>query len=516
MKERFVPYFGRLVAKIREYETPLVHLWGWPGSGKSAWVAEYLRRHRGEAVGRSWGELGDAAARRDALAEAGEARLLVVYGEWDDAALSSLASWLRPEQRLLVVGARRPVAVPLPASIVPPQDLLLTPEEVALLGRQLAGSGFTDRMAASLHQATDGWYRPLRLVFAETAGGGLADATAAALLDIPALRLFFQHEVFGVLPPEDQARLLEDPSGSGAARADHGYWIESGGEGRLPALLAAHLERERRAARTTSRRSTANAKGQPVRYVVRLLGDPEVEVEQGGVVRPVENKLRRSLQILAHLASSSSLAVGREELIEAIWSDASEETIERNFHPTLSYLRRDLEAPCEGSTPLPLLFRAGVYRLNPDLAWDIDVVRFSRLVEEGKLRHRGGQIEEAAAAYRAAWKLYRGPFLAGHYEVWVTARREVYQRLYIELLRDLGDLSLRLGRPEEAMDAYRAVLVEDPLQERIYLAVMRLYAAQGRRDLVRRMYDRLCTLLQEELGVEPLPETSTEYHRLML
>ncbi len=59
------------------------------------------------------------------------------------------------------------------------------------------------------------------------------------------------------------------------------------------------------------------------------------------------------------------------------------------------------------------------------------------------------------------------------------------------------------------------MLVEDPLQERVHLEVMRIYAAQGRRDLVRRQYDRLCTLLLEELGVEPLPETTQEYHRLM-
>jgi DNA-binding SARP family transcriptional activator len=82
-------------------------------------------------------------------------------------------------------------------------------------------------------------------------------------------------------------------------------------------------------------------------------------------------------------------------------------------------------------------------------------------------------------------------------------------------LRDLGDLYVRLGRNADAMDAYRTVLVEDPLQERIHLAVMRLYAAQGRRDLVRRQYDNLCRILLEELGVAPLPETTREYHRLM-
>ena len=65
------------------------------------------------------------------------------------------------------------------------------------------------------------------------------------------------------------------------------------------------------------------------------------------------------------------------------------------------------------------------------------------------------------------------------------------------------------------MDAYRSVLLEDPLQERVHLAVMRLYAHQGRRDLVRKQYDRLCTLLLEELGVEPMPQTTREYHRLM-
>jgi DNA-binding SARP family transcriptional activator len=44
---------------------------------------------------------------------------------------------------------------------------------------------------------------------------------------------------------------------------------------------------------------------------------------------------------------------------------------------------------------------------------------------------------------------------------------------------------------------------------------MRLYASQGRRDLIRKQYDKLCTLLLEELGVEPLPETTEEYHRLI-
>jgi DNA-binding SARP family transcriptional activator len=44
---------------------------------------------------------------------------------------------------------------------------------------------------------------------------------------------------------------------------------------------------------------------------------------------------------------------------------------------------------------------------------------------------------------------------------------------------------------------------------------LRLYGRQGRRDLVRRTYDRLTVLLRRELGVEPLPEIRDEYHKLM-
>jgi len=111
--------------------------------------------------------------------------------------------------------------------------------------------------------------------------------------------------------------------------------------------------------------------------------------------------------------------------------------------------------------------------------------------------------------------LYRGPFLQGYYEGWVTLRREQYQRRYLDLLRDLGNLYVSLGRNEEAMDAFRSYLIEDPFQESIHVEVMRLYAKQGRRDLVRRQYDQLCRILLEDLGQAPMAGTAKEYHELM-
>jgi DNA-binding SARP family transcriptional activator len=248
---------------------------------------------------------------------------------------------------------------------------------------------------------------------------------------------------------------------------------------------------------------------------VALFGGTSVHQVDAAGEREVSWKLRRSFQVLAFLASSPGLAAGREDLEEAVWPADGEQTIHRNFHPTLSHLRRALERERRGSMPPPLLFRGAVYRLNPEIEWNVDLQEFDRRVAEGRELLARGEERAAADTWHRAWKLYRGPFLQGYYEAWATTRREVYQRMHVDLLRELGDLSVRLERAEDALDAYRSVLLADALQERTHLAVMRLYSSQGRRDLVRRQYERLCTLLLDELGVEPLPETVQEYHRLM-
>ena len=105
--------------------------------------------------------------------------------------------------------------------------------------------------------------------------------------------------------------------------------------------------------------------------------------------------------------------------------------------------------------------------------------------------------------------------LQGYDDAWITTRREQLQRLYLNLLRELGGLYSDLDRLVDAEDAYRSLLAEDPLQEAVYVSIMRIYSRRGRRDLVRRQYERLCSILLEELGVEPMPATSDEYHQLM-
>src|SRR6185436_4490920 len=196
---------------------------------------------------------------------------------------------------------------------------------------------------------------------------------------------------------------------------------------------------------------------------IGLLGVPRVERRAEGGMTPVAWSFKRPLRILAYLASAPDLQASREEIVSILWPESSEDAIRRNLHPAVSWLRRSVW-PGGGAGGVVLL-RDGVYSLDPTLHWEVDVRLFLERIEDGARHLARGRGEEAEASWEAAWRLYQGAFLQGWSERWVQAQRDELQLRFTDLLRRLGDLKAKHGRLAEAEDAYRTLLLEDPLEE---------------------------------------------------
>jgi DNA-binding SARP family transcriptional activator len=116
---------------------------------------------------------------------------------------------------------------------------------------------------------------------------------------------------------------------------------------------------------------------------------------------------------------------------------------------------------------------------------------------------------------QAALALYRGDLLEDFPDDdWVLARREDLRRQQLQALLTLGRLLLAAGRPAEAAATYRGAIARDGYLEAAHRGLMQSLARQGEPGQALRHYQSLLTLLADELGTAPSPETTELHGRL--
>jgi tetratricopeptide (TPR) repeat protein len=141
-------------------------------------------------------------------------------------------------------------------------------------------------------------------------------------------------------------------------------------------------------------------------------------------------------------------------------------------------------------------------RLNPELSIWIDSEEFTQAYTQGV----NGE-PDALAHLETCIELYRGEFMAGYYDDWALFERERLRNLYLAALEHLAAGYKSQGQYEQALAHARALVSQDPWSEEAQREVMRLYHLLGRSASALRQYETCQRLLEDELGVEPDPET---------
>ncbi len=223
---------------------------------------------------------------------------------------------------------------------------------------------------------------------------------------------------------------------------------------------------------------------------------------------------RRARDILCFIASRRHLRAQKDTIIDTFWSDTDLETVEKNFHPTMSHIRKALNS----NQPLKqnfLVYRDGDYRLNPEFSYRIDTEEFERLVSDGEAGRRQRDFDRCISCYEQAIELRRGEFMQGSYDAWVEEQRSYYREQYLRMLESLAAVAQKKEEWLQSMDLAQRIVREDPFREDIHCMIMRAQAALGNRVAVKEQYERLREILQKELGVEPAMQTQKAYRELI-
>lgn len=245
---------------------------------------------------------------------------------------------------------------------------------------------------------------------------------------------------------------------------------------------------------------------------IRVLGDVDIRVDG----RPIEVDTRKALALLTYLAVSGTSA-SRDTLTALLWSDLDSNRGRGALRRTLSVLRKAL-----GNRWLAV--DSDRVRLETDAVY-LDLEDARRLEETVEAHHEQSSevcLDCLRCLERAA-SLYRGEFMAGFYvrdapefESWQLHEADRVRRRHSSVLARLADAVAARGDFARSVDIARQRVAVTPLDEAAHRQLMTALVWAGDRAAALRQYKDLVRVLDEELGVPPLPETSALEERILL
>ncbi|MBO4270639.1 AfsR/SARP family transcriptional regulator, partial [Microbispora triticiradicis] len=220
-----------------------------------------------------------------------------------------------------------------------------------------------------------------------------------------------------------------------------------------------------------------------------------LRVSRDGVpVRLGAAMLRR---LLATLLCTPGRPVAVPALVEALWDDDPP----RSAHKTLQiYVLRLRQAMGDRDR---VVHGPGGYAAAVS-ASELDALRFRELTAAGCAARRNGDPAKAGALFRRALGLWRGPAFADAGDgalVADEARRLEEERLLT--CEELAVADLACGRHAELVTGLTEMAALHPYRERLHACLMLALCHAGRQAEALRVYQRVRTMLGEELGVEP-------------
>lgn len=250
----------------------------------------------------------------------------------------------------------------------------------------------------------------------------------------------------------------------------------------------------------------------PSRYLAKTLASTRIQlcgrvtVELEG--RRVEGELpgRQGRLLFVYLAAHRRRPAERDELVEALWPNGKPASAETALTPLLSKLRRVVSLEGRGSVRLAL----------PSDAW-VDLEAASESVHRAESAVARGSWADAWGPARVAQHVCARGFLPGEDAPWIDELRRRIEDMYLRSLELAAQSCVRIGGAEldTAERAARRLVERAPYRETGYRALMEVLQARENSAEALHVYERLRTLLRDELGASPSPATQ-ELHRRLL
>jgi len=236
----------------------------------------------------------------------------------------------------------------------------------------------------------------------------------------------------------------------------------------------------------------------PSLFEIRLFGAPQLLLRSNNV-----DGLRRKNRALIYYVAAQGGQTTREKLLTFFWPDhersAAQPILRNMIHEVRKTLGDTFQADDQAIAFAPNTF--------------VDARFFSTI-----LNSSSSDLQQLTEALN----LYRGDFLDGftlsdspQFEDWAASERERYRLMAMNGFTDLSHRQEAKREYPAALESIRRALAFNPFQEDVQRDAMRLLYLNGDRAGVIQHYESLRKLLDEEMGMPPMPETRALYDSII-
>ena len=249
-----------------------------------------------------------------------------------------------------------------------------------------------------------------------------------------------------------------------------------------------------------------------------LLGAPRVERDG----TPIEVDTRKAIALLAYLAVTRR-AHSRDALAALLWPEHDQARARAVLRRTLSALNKALAGDYLDSDRETIGLRRDLAVAAENSQIWVDADQFAeRLATCRTHGHPPTEVcPRCLAPLAHAATLYRDDFMAGfslrdspNFDDWQFFQAEGLRRDLASTLERLMRGHSGQGDFEPAIGHARRWLALDPLHEPAHRHLMELYAWAGQRAAALHQYRECVRILEQELGVAPLEETTRLYQAI--
>lgn len=220
---------------------------------------------------------------------------------------------------------------------------------------------------------------------------------------------------------------------------------------------------------------------------------------------PMKWRTSKERELMAYLVHHRGKFIPKDKILEDLWPNTGVEQAATFLHTCVYGIRKKLNG---------LGYKHALeYKNNGYLLELLDM----RCDTDDFEQAAGRDIDISPitiSEYEKIAGLYRGDYMEEDGFAWTHEVQEKLKGVYILLMKRMAGYYMSVKKHHAAADCLRSALYKNPFLDDVNETMLKVYALMGDRLSMVNHYKSFTSLLQEELGIEPMASTVKLFSRL--